>query len=365
MTRINIGTVGLVYRNRELVRVLQAGTHFVNPLTDTIEIVQTGNLYVPKFDLNILLRNTVFKQAIHLVEIADGQMCVVLRDKLYHALLGAGRYVYFKGLHDFQFVIIDVDSTERITDPLILKLADKHLSGIIRKLEVDSFEQSVLMINGEYKQLLTAGSYYFYKNSTRISISKVDLRLQSMEISGQEMLTKDKASLRVNFTLQYKVKDVRKAILENKDYDKQLYLVAQLLLREIIGSQMLDEILENKEVITDHVMSNIAEPAATLGVVVLNAGVKDIILPGDVKEIMNQVLVAQKQAQANVITRREEFASTRSLLNTAKLLEENTMLFRLKEMEYLEKIASRIGEVTVSGNSDMLKQLQTIFGGKE
>ncbi|NQZ78262.1 MAG: slipin family protein, partial [Ekhidna sp.] len=87
----------------------------------------------------------------------------------------------------------------------------------------------------------------------------------------------------------------------------------------------------------------------------------DIILPGDMKEIMNQVLIAQKQAQANVITRREETASTRSLLNTAKLMEENDMLFKLKEMEYVEKIADKIGEITVSGNGQIVDQLKGIF----
>ena len=73
------------------------------------------------------------------------------------------------------------------------------------------------------------------------------------------------------------------------------------------------------------------------------------------------MLVAQKQAQANVITRREETASTRSLLNTAKLMEDNAMLFKLKEMEYVEKIADKIGEITVTGNGQIVDQLRSIF----
>jgi regulator of protease activity HflC (stomatin/prohibitin superfamily) len=108
-------------------------------------------------------------------------------------------------------------------------------------------------------------------------------------------------------------------------------------------------------------MSQIGETAGVLGVEVLYAGVKDIILPGDMKEIMNQVLVAQKKAQANVIMRREETASARSMLNTAKLLEENEMLLKLKEMEYLEKIADKVGQITVSGGTDVLKQLRQMF----
>ena len=76
---------------------------------------------------------------------------------------------------------------------------------------------------------------------------------------------------------------------------------------------------------------------------------------------MNQVLIAEKKAQANIIMRREETASTRSLLNTAKLMEENEMLFRLKEMEYVEKIADKINTLSVSGNGDLASQLKQLF----
>jgi regulator of protease activity HflC (stomatin/prohibitin superfamily) len=98
-----------------------------------------------------------------------------------------------------------------------------------------------------------------------------------------------------------------------------------------------------------------------MGCKVLDCGIRDIILPGDVKDIMNQVLVAEKRAQANVIMRREETASTRSLLNTAKLMEENTMLYKLKEMEYVEKIAEKINTISVNGSGDLIGQLKQIF----
>lgn len=88
-------------------------------------------------------------------------------------------------------------------------------------------------------------------------------------------------------------------------------------------------------------------------------------MPGDVKEIMNQVLVAEKKAQANTIMRREETASTRGLLNTARLMEENTMLWKLKEMEYVEKIADKISNISVSGNGVLIEQLKEIFVPKK
>ena len=95
---------------------------------------------------------------------------------------------------------------------------------------------------------------------------------------------------------------------------------------------------------------------------VVDAGIKDIILPGEIREIMNTVLLAEKKAQANVITRREEVASTRSLLNTARLMEENRTLMRLKEMEYLEKICDKVGNITLNGGKSVLEQLSELAG---
>jgi regulator of protease activity HflC (stomatin/prohibitin superfamily) len=95
---------------------------------------------------------------------------------------------------------------------------------------------------------------------------------------------------------------------------------------------------------------------------ILNAGIKDIILPGEIRDIMNTVLVAEKKAQANVIMRREEVASTRSLLNTAKLMDENKTLLKLKEMEYLEKICDKVGNISVSGGKGILEQLSELTG---
>ena len=94
-----------------------------------------------------------------------------------------------------------------------------------------------------------------------------------------------------------------------------------------------------------------------------DAGLKDIILPGEIRDIMNTVLVAEKNAQANVIARREEVASTRSLLNTAKLMEENATLYKLKELEYLEKICERVGNISVGGGN-LLSELREIMSTK-
>jgi regulator of protease activity HflC (stomatin/prohibitin superfamily) len=161
--------------------------------------------------------------------------------------------------------------------------------------------------------------------------------------------------------MQYRVADVEKALLDNKDFEKQLYVLLQMALRELVGRLGFDELMENKDQMAAQVLAAVAEKAADLGVLLVGFGVKDLILPGDVKDIMNQVLIAEKRAQANVIMRREETASTRSLMNTAKLMEDNAMLFKLKEMEYVEKIAEKIHTITLSGGGQVVDQLKQLF----
>lgn len=189
----------------------------------------------------------------------------------------------------------------------------------------------------------------------------MDTRQQQMEISGQELLTKDKATLRINFFVRYQVIDIVKALVNNKEFDKQLYIIMQLAIRAFVSSFTLDELLTRKETISKEIVAQVTAKINDLGLAVADAGIRDIILPGDMKEIMNQVLVAEKKAQANSIMRREETAAMRSMLNTAKLMEDNEMLWKLKEMEYVEKIADRIGQITISGSGNIIGQLKEIF----
>jgi regulator of protease activity HflC (stomatin/prohibitin superfamily) len=135
--------------------------------------------------------------------------------------------------------------------------------------------------------------YYWWNNNIAVH-SPVDMRQQQLEVNGQEILTKDKAALRINAWAQYKVADIEKAVLENKEYDKQLYVAFQLALREYVAGYSFDELLEKKESIAPFVLQQVKEKSVALGIEVNGFGIRDIILPGDVKEIMNQVLVAGK-----------------------------------------------------------------------
>ena len=131
-----------------------------------------------------------------------------------------------------------------------------------------------------------------------------------------------------------------------KDVCEHLYRTLQIAVRQTLGRRTLEEVLADKVASTSPFRPRCAGDGS-YGVRVGEIALKDIILPGDIRDILNQVVTAEKQAQANLIRRREETAATRSLLNTAKLMEDNPLLVRLKELETLERVAEKVGKITV------------------
>ncbi|MCI5058519.1 MAG: slipin family protein [Flavobacteriales bacterium] len=361
--KVNKGQVALVFKNNEFTKVLQPGKYWVTIGSDVYTYALNEAFHTP-IDLDVLLENKEVADLIDIIEVADQEIALVYENKNFRYVLNAGRHTFWKASKKFSFQIADLSKIEIPKGISKNTLVQTELLPYIRVFSVESYEKGLMFVNGEFEKKLKSGIYYFWKNAEAIVIQKVDVRLQNLEVVGQEILTKDKAALRMNFTIQYKVVDIEKALINNNDFQKQLYVMAQLALREYVGALTLDELLDSKESVVEAVYKTLKEKVNSLGVSLLDCGIKDIILPGEVKDIMKQVLVAQKQAQANIITRREETASTRSLLNTAKLMEDNEMLFKLKEMEYIEKIADKISSITVNGNSQVVDQLKTIFTGK-
>jgi len=358
--RIHAGVVGLVFKNGNYARAITAGKHWISFGEQVIKYDLTQPFNAPKA-LEILLIDQALAEMLTIIEVKDNEIVLVYENRNFKRILTAGRYTFWNSLIDYKFVTADLSKIEITEDISKALYSNTQLRQYIRVFEVAAYEKAVMIVDDVFVKTLEHGTYHFWKNEQTIKISKADMRQLQLEISGQELLTKDKATVRINFYAQYKVTNIETALMRNKDYEKQLYITLQLALRAFVGAYTLDELLEQKESIAQAVFEDVKTQTNVLGVNVLHTGMRDVILPGDMKDIMNQVLIAHKKAQANVVTRREETAATRSLLNTAKLMEDNTMLFKLKEMEYVEKIADKIGEITVAGNGNVIEQLKDIF----
>ncbi|KOS05710.1 peptidase [Flavobacterium akiainvivens] len=357
---VNAGQVGLVFKNKKLISVYQEGTHWFLGDKDVM-LYNMSAPFTPPVELNMLLQHEALVALLDVVEVADNEIALQFVNGNFKEVLLPGRYAFWKGVVQNTFVKADISKPE-ITEAIPAMLFENpKLRHAVRKFQVQAYEKALLYIAGVFVKELASGTYYFWNNAITVEVKTVDIRQQQLEISGQELLTKDKAAIRINFFARYQVTNIVKALTDNKDFEKQLYVIMQLAIRAFTGGYTLDELLARKETVAKEILENVEDKITNLGLSVSDAGIRDVILPGDMKEIMNQVLVAEKKAQANSIMRREETAATRSLLNTAKLMEENEMLWKLKEMEYVEKIADRIGEITISGGGNIIGQLKEIF----
>lgn len=358
--RVNAYQVALVFKRGVYQCMLKEGNYWFWK-NETVHVYNIMQPFVAPVELNILLQDVALADALHVVDVKNDEIVLQYENGLLKQVLTAGRYTFWKSAIVYDFVRADISKVEITENIDRATLQNKLVAPYVRSFTVESHEQGVLFVDGKFVQTLDAGVYNYWKNGMAVQVNKLDMRQQQAEINGQEILTKDKAALRINAWAQYKVKNIEKAVLQNKDFSYQLYVLFQLALREYVGGLPFDELLEKKESITPFILEAVKGNAEALGVEVSGFGIRDIILSGDVKEIMNQVLVAEKKAQANIIMRREETASTRSLLNTAKLMEDNAMLWKLKEMEYVEKIADKISNISINGNGVLIDQLKQIL----
>ena len=355
---------GLLFKNGKFVKMLGAGKYRFFGNSAKVHIVSLSNEFkLPGYDLSVFLKDKDIQQQISVVDVQDETIVLHYINGKFSGCLQSGKYAFWSVYDNHEFKEIDISNTE-VAENIPKFIFEYIPQTYYFKIEVAHFQKARMYFNQKFVKLLDEGTYYFWNNGTKIDVGFVDTRLLQMDITGQETLTLDKVALRINLVCHYKISDYVKIYDEIEDFKEQIHVTLQLALREYVGKYRIDEILENKEQISEFVFKKLKERESDYFITVYDAGVKDIILPGEIRDIMNTVLIAEKKAQANVITRREEVASTRSLLNTAKLMEENKTLYKLKELEYLEKICENVGNITVSGGNDLLSQLTKILKGE-
>ena len=355
--RINTNEIGLVFKKNELQKVITQGNYWFFK-GENIQIFSTFEEF-PKVQEGIF-ENEIMQNYLEVIQVADDELVLVFEHNNFQKILIPGVYAFCKNKHNFRFQKVSL-AHYSIKEVAKVILEKAHLNLYVRNYRIESYEKGLLFVDGRFVEMLEPGNYFWWKNNQIITLAKGDTRKQTLEVLGQEILTKDKVHLRLNFAIQFQIVDFIKAYVETKEFEKQLYVMVQMTLRTLVGTLTFDELMDQKNQIATVVLQEIVSKADQLGIKISDSGLKDVILPGEIRDIMNHVLIAEKRAQANSIMRREETAATRSLLNTAKLMEENQMLYKLKEMEYIEKIAEKINTISVSGSNNVVSELKQIF----
>lgn len=370
------GQLALLKKKDEYIKMLTAGEHkFIDlkrQLSAEVFALNGGALESEKAEfLRQYYPQWVEEYGFDIV-LSDEQIGLLYENGILKEILAPGtRRLYWRyaerSLEILSATALEVPATllKKLQQPKLRNQVIKGSDGVLN-VDVPAWHAGIIRIDGETQTLLAPGLKGYWRYQHKVEVEVVDMRLQTLDVSGQEILTKDKVTLRINLSANWRYSDVLLAYQQLSSPIEFLYKELQFALREAVGTRTLDELLENKSLIDSLVSEKVDQVTAGYGIEVASLGVKDIVLPGEMKTILAQVVEAEKSAQANVIRRREETSATRSLLNTAKVMENNPVALRLKELETVERIAERIDRISVYGGLDqVLNGLVQIKGAQE
>ena len=363
--------VALLFRDERFQRVLKPGKYRVLHIGSNTEfqVFDTQDIFPNDELLNKLAReNTQVAELFDEIITDAAEVANIYLDNQMLGVVPPGeRLLMWKGVGDLRVERFNLDGSLEVDRQVLSKIKARGLNQANKLLTRETLKRQPLLTaqvpekhvgilyqDGELKRKLQPGVYAFWQLNNDLRVSNYDLRSRTLEVSGQEILTKDRVSIRINLTANLKVVDPIMAAQQVDKLDEYLYKSMQLALREAVGTKTLDQLLEDKLYVNDTVKALVADEFTLVGVELARVGVKDIILPGEIRTILNKVVEAQKAAEANVIKRREETAATRSLYNTAKMMENNPTLLRLKELEALEKVSEKVDRISVYDGLDGL-----------
>ena len=362
----------LMMKSQQLTDVLLPGKHKMWDFKNELEFItfDINQLFFSEKNADRLYRNSeTLRNHISHWKLSSSEVGLLYVDDLLQGIVAPGEHIYvWKDTGELRLDTLSIDDNLSVDEELLFlinRAGANSASRLIRSsrtvaikpiadVAVAKEHVGLLYVNGKFVRRLQAGQHAFWQFNHTIEVKAFDCRTQMLEISGQEILSKDRVSLRINLSANIKVLDPELAARSVDKVEDYVYKTLQLALREAVGTKSLDDILLDKLYVNETVKQLVSGQLDDIGISLVNVGVKDIILPGEMKAILNQVVEAQKAAEANVIKRREETSATRSLHNTAKVMENNPTLMRLKELEALEKVSDKIGNLTVYGGLEGL-----------
>lgn len=339
----------LLHRNGHLTSYLRAGRHrrfipFVrfqaealNPRTGWLEMTPTRKKVLPPDEVAPF-------------EVPPDHIGLVTFDGRPHTALSPGSYGLWQVLGSIKGHLVDLTPLKPVVPEAFLGVVSDKL---IQPVLVFPYERVLLYENGLFRESLGEGRHVISLWNRKVELIRVDLREQELQVTGQELMSQDKVTLRLNLLMKFQVSDPLASVQTVSSLRDSLYAEMQMAARQAVASVPIDQLLERRVELAAQMTEAVKARASEWGVTVLRMDIKDVVLPGEMKNLLNQVIEAEKKAAAQVILRREEVAATRSLANTARMMENNPALVRLKELEAWKEIATTVGNLTIVAGGNL------------
>ena len=219
-------------------------------------------------------------------------------------------------------------------------------------ITIFEYQRGLKYSNGRFVGVISPGRYRIYVPVTVIKV--IDIRPSFATISGQEVLSSDGITLKVTLAAQYQVVDPQLAINSADSYEKALYLILQMGIREIIGASCIDDLLEKRKEFGALLADKVTSEVEALGIKLLSVDLKDVMFPGEVKKLFNQIVKARKEGLAVLEKTRAETAALRNLANAAQMMEEHPVLLQLRVLQQMSESTGNTFVIGVPQNTPII-----------
>ena len=334
--------LGLRFHREAFAEILKPGdyTRFDPFGRERIELVDRRTPWLIHDQLDVMIASGQLEGLAEILDLTDRQRGLVWIDGRFDTVLPPGRYALWTGFRKIRTELIETAEARFEHPDRDAIVLGKNAAALLDIHEVPKEHAGVLFLDGRYIETLQPGKYAFWKRKATAQVVCVDRREQALEVPGQDVLTADRVTLRLTAVGTYRTVDPVRCVTAIDNAQQLLYREVQLAIRTAVGTRTLDALLAEKDVLSLQLAEVVKPKVAAFGLELTNLGVRDLILPGEMKALLNKVVEARTAAEAAVITRREEAAALRHQANAAKLLQENPTLLKLRELEAVERIAA-------------------------
>jgi regulator of protease activity HflC (stomatin/prohibitin superfamily) len=363
LVKIHEYEMGLYFHDGEFRGLLEPGRYwfFDLLLRMRVDVVSQRAPWLVHDKLDVIVKSGVLNGRALVLDLKDYQRALVWVDGRFSHVLPPGLYAYWITFCDVRAEVLDARSVRFVHADLPVIVKSQLAERVLESVVVPASQAGVWFRDGNFVETLPAGRHVFWKNVAEVKVVPVDTRDAILDVAGQEIMTADKVTLRLNALVTYRVADARLSLSVADDARQALYRETQLVLRALVGARELDSFLADKDGVVLELEQKLRGRVEAIGLEVITVGIRDVILPGEMKDLLNKVMEAKKAAEANLIARREETAAMRSQANTARLLQDNPTLMRLRELEVLEKVAASAKLNVVLGDKGLTERIVNVL----
>ena len=171
-------------------------------------------------------------------------------------------------------------------------------------------------------------------------MQKVNMQIVTMPVPGQDGITRDNVTVRVDAVIYFRVADPMKVAVDVQDYVSAIGQVAQTSLRSIIGKSDLDDLLSNREGLNQGLELMLDSPAMGWGIHIDRVEIKDVALPDSMKRSIARQAEAERERRARIITSEGELAASQKLAQAAEIMGQHPAALQLRLLETVVEVAA-------------------------